>query len=86
MELNCVRVAQGYARLFEAQLDAAAELARDVVLAIEDGADLKPENRAVERKGFDAEDARAVNESGGPIGVAAEVACNFFESGEGTAD
>src|SRR4029077_3901868 len=62
LERDFVKVAQWNARLLEAKLDAAAEFSRDIVFAIQHGADLHPEDGAIERERFDSEDARAVDE------------------------
>jgi len=86
VQLNLVRLGKRDARLLESKFDAAAKLARNVVLAIEDGPGLKAKDGAVEGKGFDAQDARAVDEGLRPIGVIAKIAGDFFEGGESAAD
>ena len=86
LQRDFMRMAERDAGLFEAHFDAAAQLAGDVLFAVQDGADLQADHRAVQREGFDAENARAVHDGRRPIGIVAKIARDFFQSGEGAAD
>ena len=86
MQLDLMRLRKRDARLFKCHFNATTKLASHFILAIEDRASLKPKDGAVERQGFDAENARAVDQGGRPIRIIAKVACHLFKDGEGTAD
>src|SRR5579863_10653422 len=85
VHLNLVRLGERYARLLESQFDAPAEFARDVVLAVQHGANLHAKHGAIQRERFDSENARAVHQSDGPVGGRTEIARDFLERSQSAA-
>src|ERR1700722_1771566 len=69
----------GHFGALEGQFDAAAQFASDIVLAIENGADLQADYGAVKSQRFDSQDARAIDQRGGPIRVVAKFRRDFIQ-------
>src|ERR1035437_4664517 len=69
--------------LFEADLNAAAKLARGIVLAAGNGTKLQPQRCAGRSEGFNAEHARPVDQDRRPCRIVSQFGGDSFQSSEG---